>query len=127
MSSPNDRLESLFVLREEFMKRLSQQLPETYSNWPLDPTSKANQMHIRDIVLRGVEEMFEALQHLKNSKPHRQTNLPDFEREAFLEETVDAFNYFLSVLVLLGVDANEFHEAYKKKHDKIMQRLREGY
>jgi len=127
MSSQVDNLSELFRLREEFMIALREKVPETYSKWPMDPTSKENQIHIRDMVLRGVEELFESLQHLKNSKPHRQTNMPDFDREAFLEETVDAFNYFLSVLVLLGVSSGELMEAYEKKHKKIMQRITDGY
>ena len=51
--------------------------------------------------------MEEALQHLKNWKPHRDTQMNEFNREAFLEEMVDAFNYFLSVLVqhLIGMSA----------------------
>lgn len=127
MSSQIDRLEELFRLREEFMSALREKVPDSYSSWPVDPTSKENQIHIRDMALRGVEEMFEALQHLKNSKPHRQTDMPDFDRDAFLEETVDAFNYFLSVLVLLGVSSGELHRAYEKKHVKIMDRIRDGY
>jgi hypothetical protein len=127
MSSQIDKLGELFRLREDFMSTLRERVPDVYSTWPLDPTSKENQIHIRDMALRGVEEMFEALQHLKNSKPHRQTDMPDFDREAFLEETVDAFNYFLSVLILLGVSSDELHEAYEKKHLKIMERIRDGY
>jgi len=127
MSFETDKLEELFRMREQFMTALRKTVPDSYPEWPIDPTVKDNQIHIRDMALRGVEEMFEALQHLKNSKPHRQTDLPDFDREAFLEETVDAFNYFLSVLVLLGVSPSDLHEAYKMKHNKILRRIQEGY
>ena len=71
--------------------------------------------------------MFEALQHLKNWKPHRDTEVPEFNREEFLEEVVDAFNYFLSVLVLVGVDSSDFYEAYTKKDLVIRDRLKTGY
>jgi phosphopantothenate synthetase len=109
------------------MVTLGNNVPGTYVDWPVDPTVKANQVLIKDLALRGVEEMFEAIQHLKNSKVHRQTEVPDFDREAFLEETVDAFNYFLSMLVLLGIDSKELANAYKTKHDKILRRIHEGY
>ena len=71
--------------------------------------------------------MFEALQHLKNWKPHRSTEVKDFNREEFLEEVVDAFNYFLSLLVLTGVSADELFDAYSKKDQVIHKRLKSGY
>ena len=127
MSSRGDKLDEMFSMRERYMRLLSDYVPETYPEWPIDPTLKKNQIFVRDMALRGVEEMFEALQHLKNSKPHRQTDMPDFDKEAFLEETVDAFNYFLTVLVLLGVNPKDLHSAYEMKHDKIVKRLVDGY
>jgi dimeric dUTPase (all-alpha-NTP-PPase superfamily) len=71
--------------------------------------------------------MFEALQHLKNWKPHKKTESPDFDREEFLEEVVDAFNYFFSLLVLTGVSSGELYEAYCKKDQIIHERLKTGY
>jgi hypothetical protein len=127
MSYSPDKLEDLFELREQFMTALQNKVPDSYPAWPVNPTVKENQIHVRDMALRGVEEMFEALQHLKNSKPHRQTDMPDFDKDAFLEETVDAFNYFLTVLVLLDVTPGDLHTAYKMKHEKILCRLQEGY
>ena len=77
--------------------------------------------------LGTLEEMFEALQHLKNWKPHRQTEMPEINREEFLEEIVDAFNYFLSLIILIGVDVDEFYDAFLKKDEIIRSRLKEGY
>ena len=88
-----DRLEEIFELRESFMNSLSESLPGASMSWPLDISKKESQQHCRDIALRGVEEMFEALQHLKNWKPHRVTEVSEFNREEFIEEIVDAFNY----------------------------------
>ena len=98
-----------------------------YPEWPIDLSSKQDQQHVRDMALRGVEEMFEALQHLKNWKPHRDTEVREFDREEFLEEVVDAFNYFLSVLVLTGVTADELFSAYDRKDKIIHDRLIGGY
>ena len=47
--------------------------------------------------------------------------------DSFLEEYVDAFNYFLSVLVMLGVSAEEFFEAYEHKDRVIHDRLKKDY
>ena len=125
MSSNN--LQKLFELRKSFMHNLEEVRPGSYPAWPLDISSKQSQQVLRETALKGIEEMFEALQHLKNWKPHRSTDIPEFNRDAFLEEVVDAFNYFLSVLVLVGVDEEEFFESYVNKDSIIRKRLLSGY
>ena len=122
-----DRLDKLFLMREEFMHALKEKYPENNPSWPVDLGSKNSQQHIRDMALRGVEEMFEALQHLKNWKPHRDTEIKDFDREEFLEEVVDSFNYFLSVLVLMGFSSSDLFSAYVKKNDIIHHRIKSDY
>ena len=123
----SDKLENMFFLREEFMSAIQNSHPEIYPDWPVDVSKKRNQQILRDTALKGVEEMFEALQHLKNWKPHRDTEVTEFDREEFLEEVVDAFNYFLSLLVLTGVTAEELYNAYAKKDKIIHDRLRNNY
>lgn len=127
MSKSTDKLDGMFELREEFMQLLCDRFPGYYPEWPIDLSRKESQTLVRDVTLRGVEEMFEALQELKNAKPHRQTDMPHLDREAFLEEIVDAMKYFLTTLKLVGVTPEELHEAYLRKHDKICRRLRDGY
>ena len=109
------------------MKILREKKPSEYPSWPIDLHSKKSQQHARDMALRGVEEMFEALQHLKNWKPHRDTELPEVDKEEFLEEVVDAFNYFFSVLILAGFSSKDFYTAYCKKDLIIHQRLKNDY
>ena len=121
------KLESMFKLRKDFIVRLEQEIPGSYSNVPVDITSKEGQKLCRDLALKGVEEMFEALGHLKNWKPHRNTEIEEFDRDEFLEEIVDAFNYFLSILVLTGVTSEELFATYVKKDDIIHKRLQTGY
>ncbi len=123
----SDRLSEIFERREAFMRRLRELMPESSPDWPVDLSEKENQQHVRDMALRGVEEMFEALQHLKNWKPHRQTEITEFDRSEFLEEIVDAFNYFLSILVLTGFSADDLIDAYRKKDEIINSRLETGY
>ena len=122
-----DRLSEIFERRESFMERLRELMPDSSPEWPVDLSEKENQQHVRDMALRGVEEMFEALQHLKNWKPHRQTEITEFDRSEFLEEIVDAFNYFLSILVLTGFSADDLMNAYRKKDEIINSRLESGY
>ena len=127
MKLSKDRLTELFKLRESFMKTLEKSRPGTYPEWPVNISEKKSQQVLRETVLKGVEEMFEALGHLKNWKPHRQTEVPDFDNEKFLEEFVDGMNYFLSVLVLLGHDADDLFRVYKQKDQIIHDRLKRGY
>jgi hypothetical protein len=122
-----DRLERIFELRKEFMYQLNEKIPHSYDTWPIDLTKKSSQQMVRELSLRGVEEMFEAVQHLKNSKPHRLTDIPEIDREAFVEEIVDAFNFFFSVLILVGVNEDELYQAYEKKHQIILNRLNKNY
>lgn len=122
-----DSLTEMFRLRQEFMLAMVDVNPDIYPKWPVNLTEKKSQQVLRDTALKGVEEMFEALQHLKNWKPHKKTEVDEFDREEFLEEIVDAFNYFLSLLVLTGVTADELFEAYCKKDEVIHNRLNTGY
>jgi hypothetical protein len=122
-----DRFDEMFRLRERFMHALSKSRPHSSSEWPLDLSSKEAQRHLRDVGLRGVEEVFEALNHLKNWKPHRKTEVPEFDREKFLEEWVDAFNYFFSVLILAGFTPHDIYEAYVNKDQIIHDRLKNDY
>ena len=119
-----DRLTEIFKSRKEFMSLLKEAIPDAMPD-NIDPTSKEGQKYLRDIALYGVEEMFEALQHLKNWKAHRQTDVGgEFSREEFLEEMVDAYNYFFSLMIHLGIEEDEFYKAYCKKHSIIKDRLK---
>ena len=120
----NDMLKDMFELRRDFMNQIRKKDEKSYPDWPVDVKKRENQQALRETTLRGVEELFEALQHLKNWKTHRSDmDEFDFNREEFLEEMVDALNYFFAVLVMLGIDESELYSAYLKKHKKILQRL----
>ena len=123
----SDRLTKIFSDRETFMELIREKYIDTYPSWPVDISKKNSQAVLRETALKGVEEMFEALGHLKNWKPHRETDLPEFDREEFLEEIVDSFNYFFSLLILLGVDSDEFFQSFNKKDLIIRERLNKGY
>ena len=127
MSMSDDKLDVIFELREKFMTHMREIHPDVYPQWPVDLTNKQSQQVIRDIALKGVEEMFEALGHLKNWKPHRTIQDKNFDKEEFLEEIVDAFNYFLSLLVMTGTTSDELFRAYVKKDAIIHARLDDGY
>ena len=101
----------------------------SYPDFPLDMSKKDSQQVCRDLALKGVEEMFEALQHLKNWKPHRQTDLSTeaIDKDEFLEEIVDAFNYFFAMLIVTGFNEDDLFDAFLMKDDIIRRRLKDGY
>lgn len=122
-----DRLTKMIEMREHFMRELANNRPAVLQKWPVDITSKSGQQAVRDTVLKGVEEMFESLALLKNTKAHRLTEIKDFDQDAFLEEYVDALNFFLAVPVMLGITPDELFEAYCKKDVIIHDRIKKGY
>ena len=117
-----DRLSEIFGLREEFMHKINEKLPGAYPSWPVNLSDKQDQKAIREFAFRGMEELFEALLHLKNWKDHREGDSV-FDRSEFLEEMIDAYKYFTAILILVGVDSEEFFNAYLEKHNKICSRL----
>tara|TARA_S200000501_G_scaffold91487_1_gene84832 strand:- start:6892 stop:7269 length:378 start_codon:yes stop_codon:yes gene_type:complete len=123
-----DKLDDIFHKRNSFMKEIQSKFPNSYpEQWPINISEKSSQTILRETALKGVEEMFEALQHLKNWKSHRETDMPEIDREEFLEEIVDAFNYFFSLMILIGVDVDEFYSAFNSKDEIIRRRLDKGY
>jgi len=122
-------LAKMFLLRQNFINEMRDYHPNSYpETLPLDISQKESQQFCRDLALRGVEEMFEALQHLKNWKPHRVTEFKEGpDKDEFLEEIVDALNYFFSLLIVSGFNEEDLFNAYEKKHDVIMKRLKDGY
>ena len=127
MTPETDRLQEMFRLRASFMTSLREVMPQAQPEWPVDVTQKQSQQYCRDLALKGVEEVFEALQHFKNWKPHRQTEDVDFDREKFLEEMVDSFNYFISLMVALGFTAEDLHRVYVEKDRVIHSRINQKY
>ena len=91
-------LTDIFSIRQSFMQEIEEKIPGTYPEHP-DLSDPKTQSVVREITLRGVEEIFEALQHLKGWKNHRNDIDCNVDEEEFLEEIVDAFNYFFSLRI----------------------------
>jgi len=125
----NCKLEIMFQKRLEFINEMKETIKGSYPDFPLDISQKESQQVCRELALKGVEEMFEALQHLKNWKPHRQTDLSgeQFDHDEFLEEIVDAFNYFFAMLIVTGFNENDLFDAFLVKDNIIRERLKDGY
>ena len=52
-----DRLQEIFALREEFMREIADKRG-AYGSWPVDISQKKSQQLVREVTLKGVEEIF---------------------------------------------------------------------
>lgn len=121
----NDSLIQMWDQQERFMKLLQKE--RGFPEFPTDITSKKGQKFLKDITHHVMDELFEAGQHLKNSKSHRATLIPEIDRAAYVEELVDALHLFFELCIAAGVSVDELKEAYLKKGEVNFNRIRNGY
>lgn len=120
-----NKLEKMFEQQKLFMNLLQEK--RKFPDFPFDLSKKENQKFIKDISYEAVGELFEAIQHLKNSKMHRSTELPHLKREEYLEEIVDCVHYIFEILIMSGFDCEEFYDAYIKKGEINTKRILNDY
>lgn len=118
-------LTELFQAQENFMKLLQEK--RNFPQHPIDLSTKAGQRFVKEISHDCMHEMFEAIQLLVDSKPHRNTLVGTFDREAFLEELADVLHYFLEISILVGITPVELYKAYMKKGTINFARILENY
>jgi len=109
----DDRWEAMFQQQEAFMKLLQEK--RDFPTFPLDLRKKDHQKIVKDISHDCMHELFEAVHLLKNSKAHRVTEFPEFDRESFLEELADVSHYLIEIFILLGMSPKDVFYAYMKK------------
>lgn len=120
-----DRLQKMLEQQKSFMELL--QKHRNFSTFPVDPTSKSGQKLLKSITHECMHELFEANQVLKNSKDHRATEVSEFDREHYVEELVDALHYFFEIVILSGISLDELNDAYMKKGNINIDRIKNGY
>jgi len=103
------------------------QRKRNFPDFPTDITSKKGQQFLKDIRNHLMEELFEAGQHLKNAKSHRATDLPEVDREAYVEELVDALHLYFELVIASGVTMDELHKSYMDKGRVNIERIEGGY
>jgi len=125
VENDDDRLDYMWQQQLSFMKLLQEK--RGFPNFPTDITTKKGQQFLKDIRNHLMEELFEAGQHLKNSKSHRATDLPEVDREAYKEELVDALHLYFELVIASGVTLEELYDAYIAKGDVNFERIKSGY
>ncbi len=77
--------------------------------------------HARSFMLFMFEEIGEAIAIIKK-KGEAQIMNDGKVREEFVTELADVMMYYINTVQCFGISADEFSEAYVKKHDKNMGR-----
>lgn len=83
------------------------------------------QRSIREFAGYTVEELYEAINNLKN-KPWKQTEQPT-NVEAFKEELADMWHFLIEMHIIAGIDPEEIFRSYFRKAFINTQRLQNGY
>jgi dimeric dUTPase (all-alpha-NTP-PPase superfamily) len=120
-----DMLDEMYNQQRDFNTLLKEE--RQYPEFPLDLSLKKNQQILKGLAHECMHELFEANHLLKNSKNHRVTEITEFDRESYKEELVDALHYFFGIVIYSGITAEELHEAFMKKGEINIQRVKSGY
>jgi len=120
-----DKLDVMWQQQTDFMDLLVEK--RGFPQWPLDLSRKESQQFVRGISHDCMHELFEAVHLLKNAKAHRQTEIAEFDRDAFVEELADAQHFLYEILLLSDVSLAEFHEVYMRKGATNVRRIEGGY
>lgn len=79
---------------------------------------------VRTHVLALLDEVHEVL-HEADWKPWKKTSQND--STAYAEEMVDAFHFFMNLMLIGGMSVEDLLEGYSKKHDENIDRQNNGY
>lgn len=90
-----------------------------------DLNSRRTQAALREFASYAVEELYEAINHLKN-KPWRQTDKPT-DVDAFKEELADMWHFLIEFHILAGFTPSEIFKEYFRKALVNVNRQQTGY
>jgi predicted house-cleaning noncanonical NTP pyrophosphatase (MazG superfamily) len=121
----DDQFKLMWEQQYEFMKLLQEK--RNFPKFPVDIETKQGQKLLDDITFHIMKELFESNQHLKNSKSHRITEVPEIDRDAYIEELVDVLHLYLEICIAAGVSRNELFDAYMKKGTINTSRINNHY
>lgn len=121
--------EDKLILMYEQQKKFNLLLRDKRSlpDFPLDLSQKKNQQFLKSLAHECMHELFEANLLLKNTKQHRATELPEFDRESYKEELCDVLHYLMGIIIYSGISCEEIFEAYMKKGEVNFKRIDENY
>ncbi len=98
---------------------------DVFGNDVSEMDSKSRGAWIGLNVLAATDELHELLKECPAWKPWASTD--EINRSAAIGEAVDAMHFFLNILDAIGVEPDEFWEAFKEKQLRNIKRQMAGY
>jgi len=128
-ATEGDRLEQIFAKQRELMHKYHQIGLDNGTlldpNVPVDINSHKGQAQLKAMNSYCVEELFEAMNCLKN-KAWKQSMM-ETDIDHYQEELADAFHFFIELLILSGIYADDIFSLYFKKAAVNKFRQRSNY
>ena len=111
-----DKLENIFDLQEQLNARIGVNMKD------MDDDERAKW------ILNYVRAMQQELAELTDSVPWKWwANYQAFDKQNAKVEIVDLFHFLISLAQVMGMNAEEIHEAYLKKNQVNHDRQEKGY
>ena len=111
-----DKLENIFDLQEQLNARIGVHMDD------MDDDERAKW------ILNYVRAMQQELAELTDSVPWKWwANYQDFDKQNAKVEIVDLFHFLVSLAQVMGMSAEDIHEAYLKKNQVNHDRQEKGY
>lgn len=119
-----DKFDKIFAKQREFIDMLVEH--DKFPEYPVDLTTKPGQRLVKEVAFNMIEELMEASFTLKN-RQHKLSEDTELDMEHFVEELGDAFAYFVEILIVCGITAEQLYDEYSRKNAIVKQRLLSGY
>ena len=111
-----DKLENIFDLQEQLNRRIGVRMDEM------------NDEDQAKWILNYVRAMQQELAELTDSVPWKWwANYQEFDKQNTKVEIVDLFHFLISMAQVMGMTAEDVHEAYLKKNKVNHNRQESGY
>lgn len=114
-----DKLEAMFELNEKYLKMLGEPL-----EIPLD--SSQGQEKLRKLFWYMIEELFEAINALKNDREWVNTEY-ELDLWRVYDEIADALGFFITITRYLKLDPDRLFEIYLRKYKVNEFRIKSQY
>ena len=115
----SDKLEAMFHLNEKLLRALGEPLE-------INVDTREGQEKLRKLLWYTIEELFEAVNALKNDREWVRTEY-ELDRWRVYDEIADALGFFITICRYLGLDAKRLYEIYLRKFKVNMFRIESMY
>jgi len=122
---PTDMLEDIWKRQRELVEKYAEIEGFSLDDIPVNLDTKKGQNRVRDMMWRVVEELGEAANCLRN-KPWKQNEVPT-DKDHYFEELSDAMHFFVELLLVSGLTAEDAWNLYRRKFEVNQFRQRSGY